>query len=99
MSQLGDSSDHPQPVIEPSGGGAASVDPTTRALHVRIRQQEILAELGVLALQAKPFIDLLNHTARLTAEGMEAEFCKDVHGREMRNEAIGDAVHCSFKSP
>ena len=76
MSQLDDSSDHPQPVIEPSGGEAAPVDPTTRALHVRIRQQEILAELGVLALQGKPFIDLLNHTARLTAEGMEAEFCK-----------------------
>ena len=76
MSQLGDLSDHPQPVIEPSNGGAASVDFTTHALHLRIRQQEILAELGVLALQGKPFIDLLNHTARLTAEGMEAELCK-----------------------
>jgi signal transduction histidine kinase len=41
---------------------------------VRIRQQEILAELGVLALQGKSFIDLLNHTARLTVGGMEAEF-------------------------
>ena len=76
MSQLGNSSDHPQPVIEPSNGGAAPADLTTRALNLRIRQQEILAELGVLALQGKPFIDLLNHTARLTAEGMEAEFCK-----------------------
>jgi two-component sensor histidine kinase len=76
MSRLGDSSDHPQPVIEPSNGGAAAVDLTTHALHLRIRQQEILAELGVLALQGKPFIDLLNQTARLTAEGMEAEFCK-----------------------
>jgi len=43
---------------------------------VRIRQQEILAELGVLALQARPFLELLNETSRLTAEGMEAEFCK-----------------------
>jgi two-component sensor histidine kinase len=76
MSQFGGSSNHPQPVIEPSNDGAASVDLTTRALDLRIRQQEILAELGVLALQGKPFIDLLNHTARLTAEGMEAEFCK-----------------------
>ena len=76
MSQLGVSSDHPQPVIEPSNGGATPIDLTTRALHLRIRQQEILAELGVLALQGKSFIDLLNHTARLTAEGMEAEFCK-----------------------
>ena len=33
---------------------------------MRIRQQEILAELGVLALQGTGFIDLLNHTARLT---------------------------------
>jgi hypothetical protein len=33
---------------------------------VRIRQQEILAELGVLALQRPSFIDMLNHTARMT---------------------------------
>ena len=30
----------------------------------------------MLALQGKPFLDLLDQTARLTAEGMEAEFCK-----------------------
>ena len=76
MSQLGHSNDHQEPVIEPSNGGAATVDITTRALHQRIRQQEILSELGVLALQGKPFLDLLDQTARLTAEGMEAQFCK-----------------------
>ena len=76
MSHLADSGDHPEPVIEPSNGDAATVDLTTRALNLRIRQQEILAELGVSALQGKPFIDLLNDTARLTAKGMEAEFCK-----------------------
>src|SRR6478752_6671391 len=76
MSQLGHSHDHQEPVIEPSNGGAATVGITTRALHQRIRQQEILAELGVLALQGKPFLDLLDQTARLTAEGMEAQFCK-----------------------
>jgi len=68
--------ENPKPVIEPSCSEAASGDPTTRALRLRIRQQEILAELGVLALQGTQFLDLLNHTARLTAEGMEAEFCK-----------------------
>ena len=73
MTQLGESA---EPVIEPSNGGGATVDFTTRALHLRIRQQEILAELGVHALQAKPFFDLLEQAARLTAEGMEAEFCK-----------------------
>jgi two-component sensor histidine kinase len=43
---------------------------------LRLRQQEILAELGVLALQGTPFPQLLTSTAALTAEGLEAEFCK-----------------------
>jgi two-component sensor histidine kinase len=47
-----------------------------RALRLRIRQQELLAELGVLALQGTSFIEMLNHTARMTAEGLSAEYCK-----------------------
>lgn len=43
---------------------------------LRIRQQEILAELGVLALQGTSFPELLAKTASFTAEGLEAEFCK-----------------------
>jgi two-component sensor histidine kinase len=73
MIQLGNSA---EPVIEPITSGTATVDLTARALHLRIRQQEILAELGVHALQAKSFFDLLEQATRLTAEGMEAEFCK-----------------------
>jgi two-component sensor histidine kinase len=69
-------SDDPKPVVEPPRDGLQGREPTIHALHVRIRQQEILAELGVLALQGRPFLELLNETARLTAEGMEAEFCK-----------------------
>jgi hypothetical protein len=65
--------DDPKLVVEPSPVYAASV---TRALQQWIRQQEILAELGVVALQGKPFLELLNETVRLTAEGMNAEFCK-----------------------
>ena len=42
----------------------------------RIRQQEILAELGVSALQGASFNQLLDDTVRLTAEGMQAEFGK-----------------------
>ena len=76
MNQPSDRSGDPKPVIEPGNDGAEHVEPTTRALHLRIRQQEILAGLGVLALQGTPFLDLLNQTAHLTAEGMEAEFCK-----------------------
>ena len=73
MTNPSDATDHPKPVVEPS---PASADPATRALQQRIRQQEILAELGVVALQGKSFIELLNETVRLTAEGMNAEFCK-----------------------
>jgi two-component sensor histidine kinase len=41
-----------------------------------VRQQEILAELGVGALQGPGFDQLLADTARLTAEGLRTEFCK-----------------------
>lgn len=68
--------DQPPPQVEkspePSGDGEAS----QRALALRILQQEILAELGVLALRGTPFTELLGETARLTAQGLEADFCK-----------------------
>lgn len=70
---MSDESDRPKPVVELS---PMVSDLTTRALQQRIRQQEILAELGVVALQGRPFLELLNETVRLTAEGMNAEFCK-----------------------
>jgi two-component sensor histidine kinase len=56
--------------------GNAPEDLTGRALRLRIRQQELLAELGVLALQRTSFIDMLDHTAKMTAEGLGAEYCK-----------------------
>ena len=49
---------------------------TAAALRQRIRQQELLAELGVLALQRTSFTSMLDHTARVTAEGLAAEYCK-----------------------
>jgi two-component sensor histidine kinase len=46
-------------------------------LQRRILQQKLLAELGVTALQGGlSFDQLLHEAARLTAEGMQAEFCK-----------------------
>jgi two-component sensor histidine kinase len=45
-------------------------------LERRIRQQNLLAELGMTALQGASFNQLLDDAARLTAEGMQAEFCK-----------------------
>jgi two-component sensor histidine kinase len=65
-----------KPVVEQPPGNNPSADLTERSLRLRIRQQEILAELGVLALQGTKFIDLLSHTARLTAIGLGAEYSK-----------------------
>ena len=76
MNTTGDISDQPNPVVEPSNDEPSTGDVTKRALHLRIRQQEILAELGVLALGRTGLLDLLHQTARLTAEAMEAELCK-----------------------
>jgi two-component sensor histidine kinase len=70
------SSDKPvSPVVESKPASEAS-DLTLRALGQRVRQQEILAELGVGALQGAGFEQLLADTARLTAEGLRTEFCK-----------------------
>ena len=65
-----------EPVVERQSSDGQSDDLTGRALRLRIRQQELLAELGVLALQGTSFIEMLNHTARVTAEGLGAEYCK-----------------------
>ena len=62
--------------MEPTPSGGASEELTARALRQRIRQQEFLAELGVLALQRTSFVGMLDQTARITAEGLEAEYCK-----------------------
>ena len=59
------------PVVE-AGLTAHREDVTLRALQQRIRQQEILSELGVMALQGATFDHLLDETARLTAEGLRS---------------------------
>lgn len=61
------SPDPAEPVVEGKPGNKPE-DLTGRALRLRIRQQELLAELGVLALQRTSFADLFNHAARMTAE-------------------------------
>jgi hypothetical protein len=66
--------DAPKPaVVEDVPDGQTALVSSSK---LRIRQQEILAELGVVALQGTPFPELLTKTAALTAEGQEAEFCK-----------------------
>ncbi len=66
---------NPTPVVEQAAKEGAP-DLTRKALEQRIRQQEILSELGVLALQGATFDSLLEETVRLTAEGLHVQFCK-----------------------
>ncbi len=72
---MGVTSNSDTPFIEPNPSGD-SPETGIRALQVRIRQQELLAELGVTALQGASFDQLLNETARLAAAGLDVEFCK-----------------------
>ena len=63
------------PIVEPKPSGDRP-ETGLRALQERVRQQELLAELGVTALQGASFDQLLTETTRLTAEGLGVEFCK-----------------------
>jgi len=63
------------PLVEPAAGENSS-DVSLRALRQRVRQQAILAELGVSALHGATLDKLLEDTARLTAEGLQTDFCK-----------------------
>jgi two-component sensor histidine kinase len=68
-----------KPVVERTpdeGEREQDAERVPAAVIPRLRQQELLAELGVLALKGTPFQELLDHTARLTADGLEADFCK-----------------------
>jgi two-component sensor histidine kinase len=65
-----------KPVIEDPPNGATSDNTGDRALRLRIRQQEILAGLGVTALKGTPFPVLLDEVVRLSAEGLQADLCK-----------------------
>src|SRR5271163_4600662 len=70
------SSDRPVPPVVETEPASQPSEVTLRALRQRIRQQEILAELGVGALQGGGFDQLLADAARLAAEGLRAEFSK-----------------------
>ena len=68
------SSDEATPVVE--AGAHDTSPPDLSALQQRIRQQEILASLGMTALHGAAFDELLESTARMAAEGLRAEFSK-----------------------
>jgi two-component sensor histidine kinase len=65
-----------EPIIESPTHEPGREETGDRAVRLRVRQQEILAELGVTALKGTPFDDLLKEAVVLSAQGLEAEFCK-----------------------
>lgn len=66
----------PHAVVETKVSGDERPDLTLRALEQRIRQQEIMSELGVLGLQGATLKTMLAETVRLAAEGLRVQFCK-----------------------
>jgi two-component sensor histidine kinase len=63
------------PVVEPASyGDGPSIE--RQSVDRRIRQQAILSELGVIALQGGEMQALLSDTVRLVADGLPSEFCK-----------------------
>jgi len=65
-----------KPVVEPPPLNEGQFEIGGLALQQRIRQQELLAQLGVTALRGTPFVELVNQTVRVAAEGLRAELCK-----------------------
>jgi two-component sensor histidine kinase len=68
------SSADPEPVVETSPEQVAVLPDSE--LQYRLRQQELLAQLGVLAFQRAEFDELLHAAARLVAEGLMCRYCK-----------------------
>jgi two-component sensor histidine kinase len=62
--------------VEEAPDGPSEPELSIEALRLRVRQQEMLAEYGVLALKGTPFPNLLDHAARLVSDGLKAEFAK-----------------------
>src|SRR5262249_45750448 len=58
------------------------------AVTLRIRQQELLAELGVIALKRSTFGDLLGNAVRVAAEGLQAELCKVLEYQPAENRLV-----------
>jgi two-component sensor histidine kinase len=63
-------------VVESSPESGTDGDVSVAALRQRIRQQQILADFGVLALRGTPLPELLDDAARVVADGLGADFAK-----------------------
>ena len=77
-----------KPVVETPPDGQAQAETGRRAIDLRVRQQAILAELGVTALKGTAFEELLDLTVRRVAEGLEAELAKVLEYRRTENRLL-----------
>ena len=62
--------------VEDPPAGSLEPETSVEVLRLRILQQQILADFGVLALKGTPFPELLDQATRSAAAGLEAEFAK-----------------------
>jgi two-component sensor histidine kinase len=79
--------DTKHPVVEPPADGEHT-KLSQSTLRLRIRQQELLAELGVIALERTTLNDLLESAVRVAAEGLESEFCKILEFQPAENRLL-----------
>lgn len=61
---------------DPPASAPDDAEMSVEMLRLRIKQQQILADFGVLALKGTPFPELLEQATRAAAEGLGAEFAK-----------------------
>ena len=61
---------------EESPAGTSEPELSIEALRLRVLQQQLLADYGVLALKGTPFPQLLHEAAQVVAAGLKAEFAK-----------------------
>lgn len=73
---MSDTPNNGKAVVEPNPEGADLPEPSFDELRYRLRQQQFLSELSVRALHGGKFEELLDETARLSAEGLNARFSK-----------------------
>jgi two-component sensor histidine kinase len=72
-------------VVEETPPTIEEPDVSMEALWLRVRQQQLLADFGVLALKGTPFRELLDRASLLAAEGLKADFAKVLQYQPEKN--------------
>jgi two-component sensor histidine kinase len=63
-------------LVEEPPAALADPEPSPELLRLRVHQQKLLADFGVLALQGNPLPTLLDEATRAAAAGLAADFAK-----------------------